>query len=523
VLHNSNLQGVKVDSIYLKINKMKRLNLIATFILAINISAVAQTKYCADEIKDLKLQSISGQIITYYSEGKEIRASELKSLLERASASHTGDKSAIDKRIKHPANTAQSHSKFYMPAEWEPHDAVWLGWEAFVPQYHPAIVSLIKTLSPTVIVKVAASSDSLLQVAKKYLNQQNIDSTRIKFYVMPGERYWIRDHGAAFLVNQKGELGVADFGWDRSGFREWLRYRFDNNQDSIAKYWNLRQESTQRTAKVDSLMAVAEGATILKTKIIHEGGAIEVNGKGTLILCEATVLQRNIGRSREEIEEEFKRVLGVTKIIWLKKGLAEDLLSKGGRFITGKYFTSWGTGGHTDEFVRFANANTIFLAWVNENEKDANPVNRINYERMNENLKILENATDQDGKPFKVIKVPLPDLITNKVIVGQPLKTAKDSFFAVNPGLFKLSEAPKQGDTLIRVAASSYLNYLVTNGLVVLPTYVKAGSSKQKEEAVKKIFKKQFPDRRLVFIDVMPQNWEGGGIHCSTQQQPKRK
>lgn len=66
---------------------MKRLTLIATFILAINISAVAQEKYCADEIKDLKLQSISGQIITYYSEGKEIRASELKTLLERASAS----------------------------------------------------------------------------------------------------------------------------------------------------------------------------------------------------------------------------------------------------------------------------------------------------------------------------------------------------------------------------------------------------------------------------------------------------
>jgi agmatine deiminase len=85
------------------------------------------------------------------------------------------------------------------------------------------------------------------------------------------------------------------------------------------------------------------------------------------------------------------------------------------------------------------------------------------------------------------------------------------------------AEAPKDGDSLLRVPASSYLNYFVTNGLVLLPAYTQAGSSKEKEEQVRKIFEQHFPGRKLVFIDAMALNWEGGGIHCSTQQQPKRK
>ncbi|HET9430494.1 MAG TPA: agmatine deiminase family protein [Chitinophagaceae bacterium] len=406
-----------------------------------------------------------------------------------------------------------------MPAEWEHHDAVWLGWEADATPYYPVIVNLIKTLMPHVTVKVAANSGSLLQSAKIYLSRNQIDTSKIKFYTMPGDRYWIRDHGAAFLINDKGELGVADFVWNRCGYPQWLKYKYDNNLDSITRYLGLSTESIKKTGRVDSLMAAAEGATILTTDIIHEGGAIEVNGKGTLILCEATVLDRNPDRSREQIENEFKRVLGVTKIIWMKKGLVEDQLSKGGKFISGKYFSAWGTGGHTDEFVRFANSNTIMLAWISEEEKDLNPLNKINYERMNENLKILEQAKDQDGKPFSIIKVPLPDLIVKKIVAAENVDYPTN-FLDVEVSSFKISDAPKVGDTLLRVPASSYLNYLVTNGLVILPTYIQAGSSKEKEEQVRIIFQKEFPNRQIVFIDAMPQNWEGGGIHCSTQQQP---
>ena len=412
--------------------------------------------------------------------------------------------------------------KFYMPAEWEPHDAVWLGWEDESLEFHPTIVEIINALTPHVQVKVAVSSDSLLNVARNYLVSQGIDSSSIKFYRMPGDRYWIRDHGAAFLLNRKGELGVADFAWNLYGYPGWLQIKYNNNEDSVKKYIKLRADGSQ-TGLVDSLMAVAENAMILKTKVNHEGGAIEVNGEGTLILCEATVFERNPNLTKEQIEAEFKRVLGVTNVIWMKRGLADDPLHFFRR-ITGNY-VGGGTGGHTDEFVRFANPSTILLAWVDESEKDMNPIHQMNYERMSENLKILEQSRDQDGKPFKIIKVPLPDLIFKKIVAKEATDTTYKGVGPspfLKPSAFSIAEAPKEGDSLLRVPASSYLNYLVTNGVVLVPTYKTAGSSEEKEDRVRRIFEEQFSSRKIVFIDAMPQNWQGGGIHCSTQQQPRK-
>lgn len=414
------------------------------------------------------------------------------------------------------ADANLTSDKFYMPAEWEPQDAVWLGWESYGAYgFYPVVTEMIKTLTPHVTVKVAFDSDSLMQTAKNYLVHQNVDTTNIKFYTMPGDRYWIRDHGAAFLVNDKGELGVADFGWNHYGYPVFLKEKYNNNQDSVIKYLNQRLPSMTGTSKVDSLMAIAEGAEIFKTDVVHEGGNIEVNGKGTLIICESAVKHRNPNLTKEYIESEFKRVLGVTKVIWLKQGLADDL-NGFYRRITGNY-----VGGgvqHSDEFVRFSNANTILLAWVDESEKDLNPINKMNYQRLNESFQILKNATDQDGKPFNIIKVPLPDLITKKITATK--EYSEEFSFDLPVNRFYVSETPKVGDTLLRVPASSYLNYLVTNGVVLLSSYVTEGTSKEKEDRVRRIFESQFPNRKIVFMNAMPQNWDGGGIHCSTQQQP---
>ena len=413
----------------------------------------------------------------------------------------------------------QQEDKYYMPAEWEEHDAVWLGWEADSTYgFYPVVAEMIKTLTPTVTVKIAFDSDSLMQTAKNYLRRQQIDTSNIRFYVMPGDRYWIRDHGAAFLVNGKGDLGVADFDWNLFGYPVFLKEKFNNNQDSVNKYMQERLPSIIRTSKVDSLMAKVEGAKIFKTNVVHEGGNIEVNGKGTLIVCESAVRHRNPNLTNDYIESEFKRVLGVSKVIWLKRGLADD---PNGfyRRITGDY-----VGGgvqHSDEFVRFSNANTILLAWVDESEKDLNPINKMNYERLNESFQTLKNATDQDGKPFTIVKVPLPDLTTKKVVAIQDYSSRAS--YDIPSNRFYISEAPKVGDTLLRVPASSYLNYLVTNGLVLISSYTAEGSSKEKEDKVRKIFEEQFPKRKIVFINAMPQNWDGGGIHCSTQQQPSKK
>ena len=410
---------------------------------------------------------------------------------------------------------------FYMPAEWEQHDGVWLGWEKdSLRGYYPAVADIIKALSSNVTVKIAFNNDTLRQKAKAYLASQGIDNSMYKTYIMPGERYWIRDHGAAFLVNGKGDLGVADFAWNSYGYPGFLKVKYSGNKDSVNHYLNLRKEFRMKTASVDSQMAVAEGAVILKTDVKHEGGAIEVNGEGTLILCEATVFQRNPDLKKEYIVTEFKRVLGVTNIIWVKKGLADDPQNFFRRIAANYY--GGGTGGHTDEFVRFANPTTILLAWVDEKEKYLNPINQINYERLNENYNILKNAKDQDGNSFSIIKVPLPDLITKKIKAREKIDSLEVTF-DVDMKSFVPGEAPTVGDSVFRVPAGSYMNYLVTNKTVLLPTYTMHGSSKEKEAQVQKIFEEQFPDRKIVFIDAVMQNWSGGGIHCSTQQQPAKK
>jgi agmatine deiminase len=406
-------------------------------------------------------------------------------------------------------------SKFFMPAEFEPHEAVWFGWSDN-PDFHPVIAEVIKGLLPTVQIKVVAESDSLLAQAKKILSNLSIDTTQLLFYPMKGDRYWIRDHGATFLVNEKGELCVADFDWSMYGIEGWLQEKYDYQPDSVKKY--MKKYFDASTGKVDSLMAVAEKATIIKSNVIIEGGAIEVNGKGLLILCEAVTMQRNPTKTKPELEEGFKKALGVSKIIWMKQGLIDDAHIQQIHF---KKYVTMGTGGHTDEFVRFADPSTILLAWVEESEIEKHPFNKINYERMSENFRILQQSTDQDGKPFKIIKVPLPDPIERKILVKEKLDST--DIFNVIPKFFINRDAPSVGDTLVNVSASSYLNYLVSNGIVILPTYTKQGSSLQKENQVSNIMKSVFPERKLVWIECMPQNWDGGGIHCSAQQQPKRK
>jgi agmatine deiminase len=172
--------------------------------------------------------------------------------------------------------------------------------------------------------------------------------------------------------------------------------------------------------------------------------------------------------------------------------------------------------------VKFADANTILLAWVPEEEKDLHPINKMNYERMSINYDILKKAKDQDGKSFRIIKVPLPDPIVRKVALTPAMKW--DADYGISLSVFPASLNWKVGDTVNRVAASSYLNYYVTNGLVLLPDYSAQGdSNRRKQEEVRKIFGEVFPQRKLLFIEAMPLNWEGGGIHCGTQQQPKRR
>jgi agmatine deiminase len=218
--------------------------------------------------------------------------------------------------------------------------------------------------------------------------------------------------------------------------------------------------------------------------------------------------------SRAGFEKEFKRTLGVTNVVWLGEGLAED--EGWGNVYERKYITS-GTRGHVDEFARFVNDSTIFLAWVDEKEVDNNTINKLNHARMSENYLRLLHARDQDGKPFKIVKVPLPDLFCRPQVFND--KTIRIPALRT----FFKKKGFAEGDSINVLGAGSYLNFLITNDKVIIPSYVAGGSSAEKEERVRKIFAAQFPRKKLVFIDASYVNLGGGGIHCMTRQVPAKK
>lgn len=413
------------------------------------------------------------------------------------------------------ADTALVSDGFHMPAEFERQDAVWLGWSDY-PPYQKSFLDIAKALYPKIPIKVISASQASLKTLKDTLTSLNLEISKFQFSVIPDNRYWMRDHGATYVINGKGEKKVVDFGWTLYGNKEWLENYYKDNIDSVHIYY---KRALGKTGMVDSIMGATDHLKSIKTDVNMEGGSIEVNGKGTLIQSESVTFQRNPGKSKEYLESELKRVLGVSNIIWLKNGLVED------GFWWNKIYDNyygWGVSGHTDEFVRFVNDSTILLAWVDESEKDSNRINTWNYKRMSENLKILENAKDQDGKPFKIIKFPLPDPIYLKTKVAETDNNATTSYrdWTVGQDWGPNKNELKVGDSINWVAASSYLNYLVTNDLVLMSTYIDQGSSTEKEAQAKNIIKEVFPNRELILLDVMTINYMGGGIHCSTQQEP---
>ncbi len=108
----------------------------------------------------------------------------------------------------------QDPTAFYMPGEFEPHEAVWFGtWNMgeWATDYKRVMSEVMKAIDAHVQIKMASPSDSIMQNAQKKLDSLGVDISKIQFFVMPGEAHWIRDHGAAFVVNHQGELGAVDF------------------------------------------------------------------------------------------------------------------------------------------------------------------------------------------------------------------------------------------------------------------------------------------------------------------------
>jgi len=202
-------------------------------------------------------------------------------------------------------------------------------------------------------------------------------------------------------------------------------------------------------------------------------------------------------------------------MIWLDSMPLMDKVVTGPK--AGNYF-GYGANGHTDEFARFVNDSTIVVAQIDPAERQLDPVSMVDYGILRKNLAVLQKAVDEKGRSFRIITLPVPrySCYVEKNILSDSLKNEGDGkIFFKN---FKV------GQEICWLPAVSYLNFFISNRVVLAPMYWHPGlppSERKKDEKVKEVLGKIFPGRQIVQINPMGLNRYGGGMHCATQQQPK--
>ena len=407
-------------------------------------------------------------------------------------------------------STPRDLSAYRQPAEFEPTETVWLSAEPDDPEFMAATAEMIEALRPHVTVRVLLPDDETVAKTRALLTERGLDLNDLEFCVTPQAAYFIRD-GAVFLVNGGGGLAVLDLKWSLYGLPGWMQRLDPDDPDSASRaadYIDPEQD------KLELWFAQQSKAAVVSSTLYLENATFEVNGRGLLVISEPLALERNPGLTRDQIERSLLETPGVKKVIWLAGGLAQDPLEMS--TIEGPY-VGLGAGGHTDEYVRFADPSTVLLAWVDEDRVAEHPLNRINHETMQRNYDILASATDQDGHPLRVVRIPLPNVVERRIALAENT----DSTTTWMVGNFPASEGRKAGDEVIQVAAASYLNLLIANDLVLVPSYVEDGTPAAVQDRVRRELEAAFPGRSIRFIHATPLNWNGGGPHCATLSQPR--
>lgn len=261
---------------------------------------------------------------------------------------------------------------FHMPAEWEPHEAVWLAWphnkNTFpgLPAVEEAYYTFISLVHTSERVELFLPSAALHRKIRTRLREIGIDLSRVRLHTTEFSDVWIRDYGPTFVINRAMNR-VAMVRWN---FNAWGgKYEDQLNDGRIPVIINRWLDLPQFTPG-----------------IILEGGSIDVNGRGTVLTTRACLLNpnRNPKLSAEEIETLLREYLGVVKVIWLNDGIAGD-----------------DTDGHIDDIARFVSPSTVVCAYESDPSDE-------NYRALHENYEILQQSSNQDGIPLTVVKLPMP-------------------------------------------------------------------------------------------------------------------
>ncbi|WP_417025206.1 agmatine deiminase family protein [Candidatus Allofournierella excrementavium] len=411
-----------------------------------------------------------------------------------------------------------SEDTFRMGADFEPQEAVVVGWPRLIEPVkgvfaegtvHEIVRNLIGHVDKIIINCGWPGSAAR---CREILEEGDIDLNSVIITEIPDKMHWARDYGPDIMGNDKGEKRCVHFRFDMYGMGE---------EDS---------EMSIMCKKYGPHMAIELGCyDLLGSTMISEGGDKEFNGAGVMMAVEDTeVRKRNPDKTKEQVEEEFKRLFNLKKIIWLPYSTWEDENSTIGvlDYVDGKpVYRAGSANGHCDEIARFVDKNTVLLLEISEEEAAALESARITKERCDMAYEVLKNSTDAEGNPFRIIRIPAP---IPEYVVTTPADRQNRTWgkrFAENEEALLDDGTPMPEGEIIMQPAQSYVNYLVCNDVVIAQSYWQEGKSeaiRQRDAEAMAILQKAYPDRKVIPVYAMSLNLSGGGgIHCLTKNVPQ--
>jgi len=332
---------------------------------------------------------------------------------------------------------------YRMPAEWEPHAGTWLSWphnrESWPGKFEPVPAiwaELVRALAPGEAVHILAGGEEVLADARRHVG----DVPNVTLHEVKTNDAWARDHGPTFLVGPPGSPPVL-VDWEYNA-------------------WGGKYPPFDDDNRVPRQVAEITGRRRFAPGIILEGGAIDVDGRGTLLTTEQCLLNpnRNPQLSRADIERYLADYLAVRRVLWLAGGIAGD-----------------DTDGHIDELARFVKPGVVVAAYEADQSDE-------NYEALADNWARLQTFHDVEGRPLEVI----------------PLQQPRASYY---------NEQRLPG---------SYCNFYIGNRVVIVPQY-----DDPADAGAVATLAGLFPDRQVVPIRAVDLVWGLGAFHCITQQEPR--
>jgi len=343
--------------------------------------------------------------------------------------------------------------QFSFPAEWSRHDATWLAWPHHEPDWPGKLgpipwvyAEIVRVLAEYERVEILCHDERVRAECEEQLRAHGVDRNA-RLHLVPTDRVWLRDSAPTFVHDEAGRVQLMNW-----AFNSWAKYP---NFARDAEVGRAIEEIT-RLPRHEPKRPDDDSA-----RLVLEGGGIETDGEGTLLVTEEWLLSdtqvRNPGLDRSDYERAFRDYLGIRETIWLGEGCVGD-----------------DTHGHVDDIARFVAPGVIVLAYEDD------PADDENHRRSVDNMRRLELAGAGDGG-FKVVRIPFPRPVT------------------------------MNGERL----PASYANFYIANGVVIVPTF-----NDRNDRVALNALAELMPDRHVVGIHAVDLVWRFGTLHCLTQQQP---